>query len=344
MVYDFANAVSRTFATLHTLQYGEDQPILLFTQDPRGLGAQISRRLVGLRLALLFKRKVLFPHISEPPYGQVFQPIHSLVDYKSCLNDAVEFFSDNAFSARMVRLEFRDLWNNLGLREKVYSFVPEDFVSISAPKLFFDGLLLSFCNLIEGHQNIIKEAALRLRIDQAVLGVHIRRGDKSVETPYVPIDVYNRHIEQMCTTGRFRSVFVCSDDPGIFKSVRVPPNIDLVFDETERRYNNANHKLLIKNPRLSMQETQTAVKNIYLLGMCGAIIGQSNAHFAALAASHISFRSGGQPYGMLIDGYHVLRQSRLMRMLYTAKLTLRAVARRLLPWATMQHAKKKMFS
>ena len=331
---------TRTLALLRELQYGSDHPTLLFTQDPTGLGSQISRRLVGLRLALFLRRKVVFPSLAEPPYGQVFEAIHSNIDYASASIGAADFFSDGAMTARIVKLNFWDMWDNSQLRDQVYSYLPEGLSGGAEAALYLDGMLLTFCRLTRDHSCDVSDAAIRLNVDENTLGVHIRRGDKYIETPLLPIELINQHVGQCCATKGFRRVFACSDDPGIFDKLRVPAGVELVFDETERRYNNANHRFLMRNPELSSQETRSAVKNIFLLGRCGAIVGQSNAQFAKLAASQICFRTGGE-YGVLIDANHVLEGSRAARAVHRARSGLRSIARTMFPWATIRHLKQR---
>jgi hypothetical protein len=338
----FDIAVSNVLRSLQRLQYGHDERILLFTQDPVGLGGQIARRLQGLKLALFLDRKVAFPHLDEPPYGSVFEPIHSPVEYSSELTKAVDFFAENAASAETVKLDFWDLVQSRSLAKQVYFYLPPQFANIQNPRLFFDGLLLTFCKLTFENARVVKDAAERLEIGEGTLGVHIRRGDKGTETPFVPLGIINEQIERTCGERGFHRIFVSSDDPSVFSKVRVPPDVDLVFDDTEKRYNNANHRLLRRNPELSAQETATAVKNIFLLGQCGGIVGQSNAHFALLAAARIAFRNHGEIPGKLIDGDCALQGSKSARAIHATKLAIRSAGRKLFPWLTIRYRKTRI--
>jgi hypothetical protein len=327
---------------LQDLQYGADRRILLFTQDPTGLGGQISRRLLGLKLALLFERKVVFPHLDEPPYGQIFAPLHSHIDYADMIQSAVDLDAATADSCEIVKLDFWNVRKDPSLSAKISAYLPSEFRNSADPELHFTGALLDFCQLTQDMRDTVAQANSRLGIDSDTLGVHIRRGDKSVETPFVPIGVIREEIIRLCDRRGFRRVFACSDDPVIFEQLRLPAPIELVFDETEKRYNNANHRFLLKNPDMASEETRTAIKNIYLLGQCGAVIGQSNAHFARLAAAQITFRNAGASFGALIAGDHVLRHSPAMRVLYNGRHKLRAVARLIFPWMTMRRIGAKL--
>lgn len=331
----------RLIDKLQHLQFGKDTPILLFTQDPTGLGGQISRRLVGLKLSLLSDRKVVFPHRSEPPYDQVFESIHSDVDYDALSNGAIEVESPTFPSDKLVKLDFWRMWNDPTFRQRVYDFVPDDLRACAEPTLYFDGLLLSFCRLIREHQVMVANEAERFGIGDDTLGVHVRRGDKSVETPYVPLSVINNEIRRLCAQEGFRQVFACSDDPSIFTQLEMPPGVELVYDKDEIRYNNANHRLLMKDRSLATQETRTAVKNIYLLGRCGGIIGQSNAHFATLAGSQISYRRK-RFVGSLVDGEYALKRSPATRFYYGVRRGARSAAKWLLPGLTLRQVKARI--
>lgn len=332
----------RTLRRLAHLQYGDRQAVLLFTQDPTGVGGQIARRLLGLKLALLLDRKVIFPFVTEPPYGQVFEPIHSQANYAELLKNAQDISKTGDWSTPIVRLDFWDLWQTPKVRQRVYSYVPSEFSNIANAELYCDGLLLSFCSLTDQLKTFVAHESGRLGVGNDTLGVHIRRGDKQVETPFVPIDVINEQIERACIEGKFRKVFACSDDPEIFRQLRAPAGTEIVHDAEEKRYNNANHKLVMKNSHLAAQETKTAVKNIYLLGACGGIVGQSNAQFARLAAAQIALRSQGLFSGTLIDANSGLTKSRWARISHAAKKSLRSIARTVLPGLTLRAVKGRL--
>lgn len=326
---------------LHNLQYGEKSLVLLFSQDPTGLGGQITRRIVGLRLALLYGRKVVFPFLTEPPYGQVFEPLHSAINYGEALAAAAPFTAESLADAQIVHLDFWDMWSNVALRDSVYGFLPPKCASARHPRNYFEGMLLSFCKLIPAHAQMVDDMAQKLDVDEETLGVHIRRGDKSAESPYVPMEAINIAIATLCATGKFRKIFACSDSPSVFDEIIVPPGIVLVYDKDEKRYNNANHRFLMRNPDMAEQETSTAIKNIFLLGRCGAIIGQTNAHFVEIAAAQICYRKSGEDYGILIDGHYALKRSRILRIYHTMKSAAREVVRRIFPSVTLRYTKRR---
>lgn len=329
-------AADRLLVRLRELQYSTNVPVLLFTQDPTGLGGQISRRLLGLKLALRYNRKVVFPSYAEPPYTQVFSPIHSEYDYHREVASAPEFMFDGTDKRPVLKLNFWSLWENEEERNATLNFVPPELEGTPNPELYLDGALLSFCQLIPKFSTLVAAEARRLGVGRATLGVHLRRGDKSVETPYVPAKVLNELISEFAKRGNIDSVFLASDSPRALEEIVVPDGIRLIFDNDEIRHNNANHKFLIQNPEMAESETATAVKNMYLLGACGSVIGQNNAHFATLAAAKTYFDTGIDT-SVLVEGDIALRYSKLKQFSHSSKRAIREIAKRLMPWATLRH-------
>ena len=113
-----------------------------------------------------------------------------------------------------------------------------------------------------------------------------------------------------------------------------PDGVELIFDVGEPRHNNANHKMLIDSPQLAQQETEIAFKNIALLSRCGGLIGQTNAHFATLAASSIVARTGRCDRIKLIDVHIAEKRSRNIFIYFSIKRKIRALLRRIFPWLT----------
>lgn len=329
--------------SLHELQYGQTERVLLFTQDPSGLGSQVHRRVIGMKLALMLNRKVVFPKQDDPPYKQIFQPVHSKFDYAAAWEKAADYYSENSDNKNIIRLDFHDMWKDPDLRGRLLSFVTPECRGAFDEILYCDGMILSFLQLTPEHARYVAESADKLHVNEETLGLHIRRGDKSAEAPYVPIELYNEKIREICARRGMKSIFACSDDPNIFSKLIVPSGVELICDRNEPRYNNANHRFLRRHPELALQETQTGVKNIYLLSRCGAVIGQDTAQFGRLAAAQICFRNGGLNYGYLLDGRYVVRRSMARAFLNSTRLKLRAAARALFPWVTLKHTKQKWY-
>ncbi|MBU3576747.1 hypothetical protein [Polynucleobacter sp. UK-Kesae-W10] len=117
------------------------------------------------------------------------------------------------------------------------------------------------------------------------IGLHIRRGDKNTECPYIPTEAYLSQIQKLlqANPGKKVLVFLSSDDPEALGHVRARLNgVDVAWDETEARYNNFNAGMVASNPALAQQESATAAKNISLLGDCDYVIGMSHAQFTWL--------------------------------------------------------------
>lgn len=117
------------------------------------------------------------------------------------------------------------------------------------------------------------------------IGLHIRKGDKNSECPYIPIESYLVHIRNLIKSNPFKQalVFLSSDDPLSLVDVRAKLNdARIEWDDLEIRYNNFNAGMVASNPALANQESITAAKNISLLGECDYVVGMSYAQFTWL--------------------------------------------------------------
>ena len=188
----------------------------------------------------------------------------------------------------------RNAWIQSRIELKIGSIenLSNDTASIVTQMLIARSSL--WMRLLPSAQSIVDAEKKRLGISLTTLGVHLRRGDKSVENAYVPAAEVNRAIGAVHQAWPFDSLFLASDSQNAMKEICLPSGVTLIFDETEKRYNNANHKMLFHNPELAQQETFTALKNLILLSFCGGIVGQDNAHFPVLASRIIASRNPGQ--------------------------------------------------
>ena len=77
------------------------------------------------------------------------------------------------------------------------------------------------------------------------------------------------------------AVFLATDDLSCINEFRlqIDPNISVLWDSDEHRYNNYNAQMVAANSELGRQESTTAAKNICLLGECDYVIGMSTAQF-----------------------------------------------------------------
>jgi hypothetical protein len=301
----FASLRAEFHARLDDLQFGTrgpDSKFLVIPQDGYGFGAQLSRRTLGLKLGYLSSRTVIFQSEDYGPYLQCFE---------STGNVAFEDINDHATETlqlgveqkcRAVVFDFDDLWADLNRFWEVHDFTPESFRRLGLDHRVLEGMILQRLKPLEWYAIQIKSIQERIGFDNPIIGVHIRRGDKHVENPYVPIRKYKAEIcDAVAHTGISR-VFVTSDDPGVFALLPDPGRIEYIYDKEEPRYNNANHQLVSQQPNLKRQETLTALKIYELLRQCDYIIGQDNAHLTLLAANRNMADHCGEENFRLIPG------------------------------------------
>lgn len=325
-------------AKLNELQFEHVERYILIRQIPVGLGGQISTRLEGLLLALALQRKAVFQFPDDPPYIQVFEQQYASLPNEIPWETAIplDLFSDQSADNFLVYgpddfPSRREPWAGL-----VNRLVAEKLSMEKIDSIFLDGAILSWMKLVAAVKDYSDKNIIRFGIDDNTLGVHFRRGDKTVETAYVPAEIINNYIAKLCKEFSFRSVYLASDSVAALEEIKLPQGVELKFDYAEKRYNNANHKMLISNPSLAEQETLTAYKNIALLSACGGIIGQDNAHFAKLSAAAIANRTFIKDSIVLIDGRIAEHNSLLLRIVFYFRRNLRAKLRYLFPFLTIK--------
>lgn len=115
------------------------------------------------------------------------------------------------------------------------------------------------------------------------IGLHVRRGDKNSECPYVPTECYLTQIKSLIDKNPQKKIiiFVSSDDPGALHDLKSwAPELNFSWDENEARYNNFNAGMVAMNNELAFQESITAAKNILMLGDCDYVVGMCHAQFS----------------------------------------------------------------
>jgi hypothetical protein len=337
---DIALAKLETLNRLHELQFSSSKKLLIVAQDPTGFGAQVSRRILGLKLALYFDRTAVFLRDDDWPYVQAFERPHTAMPKEMDLTSIPIFDLNNPQRYDIARFDFWKWWAARDQYPDFFHAMPDALRKFENGATVYEGILCSFLKLTPAFLDDANRHLLRLGIGEDVIGVHIRRGDKNVETPFIPISLLANATRRLIEHTRMKKVFVATDDltsiPEFEKAIALP----VIFDPTEVRYNNANHKFLMRHPELALAETRTAVKNLVLLKSCGAIVGQTNAHFASLAAGLICARKNSDEYGILIPGNHVLESSAVKRFFFASKKTVRRCAKILFPFATLKHRTK----
>ena len=194
-----------------------------------------------------------------------------------------------------------------------------------------DGWIFAWLHFLPEFEHRFERDQLRLGVSERTLGVHLRRGDKRIESAYIPASVFNEAIRGIHKVWDFDALFLASDNAEAPDELDLPFGVKLIFDRSEKRYNNANHKMLLANPSLAREETYVAFKNLRLLAACGGVVGQDNAHFATIVASYILQRDANPDRVVLLDGWIAEKHSPSLRLLYQTKRKSRELIKRIVP-------------
>ena len=322
---------------LDALQFGPEERTIMFVPVACGLGGQISGRVHTLALALALGRKAVFPSLADPPYGQSFAPLHCAVARSGDPGEVPLAEIATAQPDQAVRYDPQHMSiESPGFGANLLTRVAEQLGAEIPERLLLEGLIFNWMKPAPAMAAHCQAVRRRLGIDDATLGVHFRRGDKTVETAFVPAAEINRQIATIHQRWAFTSLFLASDSAHAPSEIECPAGVRLIFDADEKRYNNANHKMLMASPELAEEETRVAFRNIALLAACGGTVGQDNAHFATLAAGAILAREDRAERIVLIDGRFAQNRSPLLALWFRGKLAARALARRLFPHLTMR--------
>ena len=304
-------ATAAFHAKLDELQFQgnlDDSKFVVLDQDGYGFGAQFERRALGLQLAYMFDRTAIFVNEHNHPYTPCFEPTsqYTYKDIEHLPQENLDFTTNQ--TAKVAFFDFDSFWQNPEISRPIYDWVPPDlaflenthegernrldlgFKTFGPARRYMEGQILSRFSYLPAYATKIEEIKKRIGFQSPIIGAHIRRGDKYVETPYVPIRRYHAEILRAVEETGINRVFVTSDDPEVFANLPDQDNIKYIFDDEEPRYNNANHVLLNNNPELASQETLTGLKIYELLSNCDVIVGQNNAHLTLLAIARNAAR------------------------------------------------------
>jgi hypothetical protein len=321
---------------LDHLQFTDDAPVVVIDQLPIGYGGQLSRRIMGLKVGLALGRKAVFISDADSPYVQsLIRPFSW--DTARLVNETPPRLLILGDDPRpLVMFEYCYVRKTLALLGlTVEEWVSQRFAAIFAPSdddlKKIDGWIFAWLRFIPEFEERLERDRSRLGVSQSTLGVHLRRGDKHIESAYVPAAYFNDAIRRIYENWPFNTLFLASDDPKAPAALNLPYGVRLIFDAREKRYNNANHKMLMVNPDLAAHETYIAFKNLHLLAACGGIVGQDNAHFATIAASYVLQRDSNPERVTLLEGRIAEARSAQLRLLYGAKRGIRDFVKRIVP-------------
>lgn len=294
--------------TMNWLQFerGYDEcKFLIVDQQVHGFGGQLSRRMLGLQLGYIFGRTVVFCGPNDPPYETCYEPTgkYKIDDIKQLPSEVLDFPSTQ--QDKVLYFDFDSFWKDERLKSWFYAWTPPEFLELGYNRLFFDGQILIRFKLIEEYKKHIEDVKESICFKKPIIGLHIRRGDKRVEAPYVPLKVSLAQVKKISDETGIRRVFVTSDSDETFNELPSNLGLDYIYDKEEKRYNNANHSFVQNNPRLAKQETQTATKILELLASSDWIVGQNNVHFILLAAALNEARTLNLNRVSMVDGNYL---------------------------------------
>jgi hypothetical protein len=329
--------VNSVIDRLNCIQSIDNKKEIHFSHDPTGLGGQISRRILALRIAYITGARASFPNETMYPYEMCFDQLPSYMN----VVDGIDIFSEDVSWVGAVKFNFWDFWGDEARKNVVYNYIPpglnDDVINGG---LLFDGVLESFLKLNSNYNYKVKNEITKLNLPEKYIAVHFRRGDKTAETPYVPAKIYRNAVIEVANNTGVNNIFVASDSPSAIDDLDLPSRFNVLFDSSERRLNNANHKFLMKNRGESAAETLVAIKNIEILSNSLAVVGQDNAHFATIAASRVYLNSGGTYFGKLLRG-NIMMDSLGWSIFYGTKNIIKTALKALLPWATLKNISGK---
>lgn len=258
----------------------DDTKFIIFDIEYGGFGAMLARRKLALQFGCYFNRTVILNYTNyayDEPFVQISKfTIDDISNYP-----IVEFNFQNDQEDKVVKFNFIRYWNDVEKRTKYHELSVGNLSFIE-----FSGLLLNFLELNEIYKNKLTKKINKFNTDSSFLGVHIRRGDKEVESPFIPLSKYVDEIQKICEKNKFKKVFVTSDsEETIIKLIQLIDDKEIFFDKEELRHNTkeSNLNVVLNNKTLKEVETFTFIKNLELLSNCGYILGQSNVQMVKIS-------------------------------------------------------------
>ena len=271
-------------ALQHSLQ--TNTHTLTHSVEHAGYGAILSRLMTGFNRSLDLNANYSFK--IQSPYA-----VEALFDI------AVKQPTEVARKNKLIEWNFfKDTWDQTSQVRANHQFpTPPAWLTPTISRHQWCAVLAyAICGNPKFELKIIIDATkAQLQWDQydLIVGVHVRRGDKTIECPYIPNDVYISHFESIRqkNSGKRIALFLASDDPESYAQFKEKLlDIPILWDATEDRYNNGNANMVDANPALAKQESLAAAKNISLLGNCDYVIGMASAQFTWLGGLLSSFR------------------------------------------------------
>lgn len=253
---------------------------LFHVVEHAGYGAILSRLMTGFNRSLVFGANYSFK--IDSPYS-----IETLFDipFKKSPTDR---------QGRKAVIEwdfFKETWDAPPTTRADHQF-PKCPLSMDAPPLSRHQWCAVLAKAICGRPLPELQAVIDTTKDRLgwsaydlVIGLHVRRGDKNTEAPYIHTETYIHFVQQVCALRPDKkiAIFLASDDPECYTEFKSKlsdmSNVAILWDLEEDRFNNYNAAMVKESATLAKQESITAAKNISLLGDCDCVIGMATAQF-----------------------------------------------------------------
>lgn len=286
----------------NNLQNGnfESTKFLVVDIEFGGFGAMIDRRRLGLHLGFLSNRCVIFRN-SGDVYDNPFIDISKwyLSDIQNNHFKPLDINNLENQNDKFCYFDFMNYWNS-PLRNQLQYSSPYKGIDFR----YYHGFLLSRLKLKSEYEDFYLNKKNNLDIDNSMIGVHVRRGDKIVDCPYIENEIYYYIISDIKNKTGINKIYLTSDDSNLVNDFkRDLKDFEIIWDYDENRYGKkeqSNLDLVRSNHNFSKQEALTGIKTIKLLSDCNYIIGQSNAQFSKLSILLSKYRNINNMY-YLID-------------------------------------------
>jgi len=264
---------------LYDKQYNskyDESKFIIFNMEYGGFGAMLARRKLALQFGLYFNRIVLLNYTNYL-YDEPFKNISNF-NLNDIKNEGIKIFNyDLNQKDKVVFFNFNNYWNNSLIKNTFHekSLYNLDFKD-------FSGLLLNFFQLKENYQKLLNDKLKKLNLKDRTIGIHIRRGDKELETPYIPMYIFIEELNKVKEKTGINNVYICSDSTNaIYELMNSLKEFNITYDTAEIRHEDK----IWHPPGPSNKESETfiGIKNIEILTNCDYIIGQSNVQFAKIS-------------------------------------------------------------
>lgn len=256
--------------------------VLYHVVEHAGFGAILSRLMTGLNRALDLRSNYAF-HIQSS----------YIVDLLFDLSFQTKLDTHSS-DQKVIHWDFfKETWNADSIQRANHQF-PRCPIEHQGPPLSRHQWCAILAKAVCGRplprlDQAISEVKTRIgwHTYDHIIGIHVRRGDKNTEVPYIETQTYIHFLKRVLAQNPQQAfaVFLASDDPdsyAVFKAELEHLSIPLLWDHQESRFNNYNASMVEQDPSLALQESITAAKNITLLGDCDYVIGMASAQFTWL--------------------------------------------------------------